>query len=133
MKYLKFSAIYLIVLSAFVITAFFWQNKFLDGVVCLVFLLPLFYIVYKASRKIYLLVSILSFGGALFTFLIFFRKIRDALPPPIINQTKIIGYTHYFGYPFLLDTVVFFFFIFFPVGIFILLYSIDVWKKYKRK
>jgi len=37
-----------------------------------------------------------------------FRKIRDSLPPPEIGTQKIIGYIHYFGYPFHLDTVIFF-------------------------
>lgn len=53
--------------------------------------------------------SILLFG---------FKIIRAALPPPEIENEKLIGYPQYFGYPIYYDTVVFFIFVFVPFFIF---------------
>lgn len=77
-----------------------------------------------------ILVTFLLFIGGVVFFGLFFRKIRDMLPPPQINQTKIVGYTQYFGYPFFLDTVIFFLFLLFPFIIFSLLYLLK--KKSKK-
>lgn len=51
----------------------------------------------------------------IFVLILSFRKIRDAFPPTEIGHEKIVGYTQYFGYPFYLDTIIFFVFVLSPL------------------
>jgi hypothetical protein len=98
--------------------AFFIQNTQLHVsmvfIICIISLIP-FFILFLSSKHLLLHIKMLS---VLFLFLsvfaLSFRKIRDILPPPEITEQKIVGYSHFFGYPFFLDTVIFFFFILYP-------------------
>src|SRR5258708_11283052 len=64
---------------------------------------------------------------------LFFRKVRDFLAPTEIGSQKIVGYTQYTGYPFNLDTCIFFVFIFAPVIIGFMICVIDKNNNEKRK
>lgn len=44
----------------------------------------------------------------LFIFFMLFRPIRNEMALPWIGEQKIVGYSHYTGYPFFIDTVLFF-------------------------
>jgi hypothetical protein len=84
----------------------------------------------KPSKKIFLHVGILcSFFFLLGIFALSFRKMRDTLPPPEISEKHIVGYSHFFGYPFFLDTAVFFFFMLYPLFAFFMLYLFSQIKK----
>ncbi len=75
--------------------------------------------VFSKKRNLFFLqIIFLTLFAIVFTFS--FRKMRDSLPPPEINQTKIVGYTQYFGYPSFLDIVIFLIFIFYPIMFFLL-------------
>lgn len=58
------------------------------------------------EKKLLLEVFLYSFT-LLILFLFLFRIIRNLFLVPKINQSKIIGYTHYTGYPFYADTMLF--------------------------
>ncbi len=58
-----------------------------------------------------------------------FRNLRKLFPIPEIESEKIIGYTHYYGYPFYFDNI-FFLLIFTPILIII---SAKIIKKAKNK
>lgn len=51
----------------------------------------------------------------LFVFFILFRPIRDMAAAPKIGEQKIVGYSHYTGYPFFVDTILFFVLIGIPI------------------
>lgn len=46
-----------------------------------------------------------------------FKKIRAVFPPPEITKDKLVGFTHYFGYPIYFDNMIFLLIIFLPVVI----------------
>jgi len=70
---------------------------------------------FKHKRISFLVIS-LSFIFFLTIYLVLsFRTIRDSLPPTKIENQKIVGYTQYFGYPFQLDTIIFFLFLLPPL------------------
>lgn len=131
---MKYATLYLISLSLFSCIVFFMPEIFIKRIFVILLsimaVLPVVLIVSQIKKKSSLIVAILSFGITLFLFGLFFRKVRDSLSPPSISDTKIIGYTHYFGYPFYLDTIVFFFFVFFPILVFVLFYFLQ--KLYKK-
>lgn len=62
--------------------------------------------------------------------LINFRSFRSLVFGPEIGKEKIVGYTHYFGYPFYFDTILFFVFIFVPLCV--AAATIYIQKKVKR-
>lgn len=66
---------------------------------------------YKSTLKrikITFLISVFLFCVELLLILIFFRKIRYLFPIPEIGDSKIVGFSQYFGYPFYFDTFIFF-------------------------
>jgi len=82
---------------------------------------PLVIYLFYIKRWPWLLIEFFIFIFLLGIFFIFFRKIRDALPPSIIGKSAVVGYAQYFGYPFYLDAVVFFIILLHPVLVFLLL------------
>lgn len=54
-----------------------------------------------------------------------FKKIRSLLPPPEIENNKLIGFSQYFGYPFYIDAIFFFILFSVPVLFFVILYLIN--------
>ncbi|GEM_PF-3172532 len=82
--------------------------------------LPAFLITLNKIRWIFFAI-IINFFALVIVFISSFRIVRDALPPTRIGNEKIIGYTQYFGYPFYLDTVIFFIFIFYSVVFFLII------------
>jgi hypothetical protein len=88
----------------------------------------------KAHKSTYkrniLLGGALSFLLLDFLLVIAFRNIRDLLPPPEIGKKHIIGYSQYFGYPFYLDTIIFFILICYPLGFFIV---IKLWNQHSKR
>lgn len=60
-----------------------------------------------ANYKSTILVSVSLFCFEAVLILFFFRKIRNLFPIPIIEDSEIIGYSQYFGYPFYFDTFIF--------------------------
>lgn len=44
-----------------------------------------------------------------------FRELRLFFPPAKITDAKVIGFSHYFGYPFYFDTIIFFLLFLSPV------------------
>jgi hypothetical protein len=83
-------------------------------------------IVYLSLNILFLFLFILFMG-------LFFRRIRDSLPPTEIGSQKIVGYTQFFSYPFNLDTFIFFIFILSPVAIGLIFYLKDKRNKEKQK
>lgn len=67
------------------------------------------------QKKWYVIVTTGILFAEIVLFVLLFRKIRDGAMPPPIGSTYIVGYTQYFGYPFYLDTGIFFFFVLTPV------------------
>lgn len=57
--------------------------------------------------------------------LLSFKKIRSLMPPPEIDEEKLVGFAQYFGYPFYFDTIFFFFLIFVPIFTLILVYELN--------
>ncbi|MBI2613663.1 MAG: glycosyltransferase [Candidatus Levybacteria bacterium] len=50
-----------------------------------------------------------------------FRHLRSLFSPPKINQSEIVGYAQYFGYPLYFETIILFIFIFTPILVFFVL------------
>jgi len=50
-----------------------------------------------------------------------FRAIRESFPTTEIAKNKIIGYSHYYGYPFYFDTFIIFFLLLSPIIICLLI------------
>jgi len=65
-------------------------------------------------------------------FIFSFKSIRGFMYPPEIGKEKIVGFAHYFGYPFYFDTIVFFVFIFSPVIVAFLILLRKKLVKFKR-
>ena len=115
---------YFILLTIFSITGFFLSHTTLKEFFLVPILLfasiPVLRLFWTSRDKrvisLYILVIILM----LLLFFLTFRMLRDSLPPPAISENKIIGYTQYFGYPYWLDTIIFFIFLIFPLITFIL-------------
>lgn len=95
--------------------------------------LPLFYVIYKSGDRLLFLIEIIIIAIFGFILILSFRKLRDSLPPPEINQSKVIGYAQYFGYPLYMDAVIFFSIIFFPAAFFAIMRLIDNNKNKKNK
>jgi len=127
---------YLILLSIITVILLFYPSNFLKTVlliiVLLILCLPIFYVFYKLKNKFAVLIEAIFFVLLAIIFILTFRKLRDSLPPPAINQTKIIAYTQYFGYPFYLDTAIFLVFIFFPIIVFSVLRYLKRFKQMQK-
>jgi len=80
------------------------------------FLIPLF----RSKNRRLFFINIFVLAILLFLLVLFFRTLRDALPPPQILQNKIVGYTHYYGYPFSLDAAIFFLLLFLPASVYLI-------------
>ena len=79
----------------------------------------------KKKEVIFLLSSFFVLFLVVVSLGLSFRKTRDLLPPTEIGPQKIVGYTQYFGYPFYLDTIIFFVFICSPFISIILFFAIN--------
>lgn len=89
---------------------------------CIVILMPFIYLAIKSEQKILFSNLIMGFSVLVFIFLLLFRTLRDVLPPPQILSKQIVGYSHYYGYPFFIDTFLFFIFLSYPVIVFFCMY-----------
>lgn len=69
----------------------------------------------SARQRKYILFTLSFLFLFIISFVLLFRKLRDALPPTEIGAQKIVGYAQYFGYPLSLDAMIFFLFISVPV------------------
>ncbi len=134
----KQSSLYLLGLTFFSSVLFFLPHAIFREILLMITILfiflPIFYSIYLSKKRSILLVNLLLLGLFLIVFVLSFRNIRDSLPPPKIDETKIVGYTHFFGYPFYLDTVIFFIFILYqPVFFFVLRFTSKIKKKDKKR
>lgn len=67
--------------------------------------------------KLKLLLEVLLYSVILLLiFFILFRPIRDIVVAPRIGEQKIVGYSHYIGYPFFIDTILFFVLMSIPIA-----------------
>jgi len=106
---------------------------FKQSILFLLFILycyPLLLICIHVKRAWWLLVEFFVFLFILFFNLLFFKPLRDNLPPSMIGRSDVVGYAQYYGYPFYLDTVIFFILIFHPIILFALL---KIFEQYKRR
>lgn len=119
---MNYQRIYILILLGLSFVTFFVSEglfkKMLLFLLLLIVCLPACFLLPILKKKIYVFLGVMLFVILVMCLGIFFRTIRDTLPPPIIDRTHIVGYTHYFGYPFSMDTVIFFLFISFPIVIF---------------
>jgi hypothetical protein len=103
---------YILILSFLTTVAIFLpQNQYKRYfIIFLLFfaLKPIYLVLIKFKDKMLLIISIVVYGSLLGSLLIAFRTIRDSFPPAEIENSKIVGYSQYFGYAFYLDTVLFF-------------------------
>lgn len=82
---------------------------------------PVFIIILWSTNKFIIFEAIFYFLGetilAAFLTLNYFEKIKNWFLPPKIGANKIIGYTHYFGYPTNFDLAIFLVFVVSPIFI----------------
>lgn len=92
----------------------------------------IFFLYFLTRHRTLFFVHLTILVGLLGIIITLFRKIRDTLPPPAIDQTKIVGYIQYYGYPTYFDTVIFFILILFPLLYFSIAKYIDKKRRQKK-
>ena len=80
------------------------------GISLIPFILLLLFVshmIWSSQRKFILLSAISFFFIEALLLFVTFRKMRLFFSSPAIGEDKIIGFTHYFDYPFYFDTLIF--------------------------
>lgn len=111
--------VYIVLVSIVTVITILFPYAFFKLSLFFLLSVPVFVILFKSKLRSFLIIYLASFAPLFFLIALFFRKLRDHLLPPQITDSKIIGYTHFFGYPFYLDNIIFFIIIFYPLLIFL--------------
>lgn len=86
----------------------------------------------RDKGKEFIFLTLISYILFFLFITLYFRQLRDVLPSPEIDQSSVVGYSQYFGYPFFIDTVLFFAMVFIPLILFFVLITVDIiYKKEK--
>lgn len=110
----KVLLLYQLFLLLVLLFLFFFNIQSAQLFIFLILVPILIYIFSEKGSKYFLM----GFAGLLVTWLIillYFRLFRNFFPIPRIGEEKIVGFAHYYGYPFYFDTVMFFIFILSPL------------------
>lgn len=110
---------YIVILLSTLILSIFIKNSFLDILLFFLMCLPICYFFYIVIKKFRLYYELLFILISSLIFFINFRIIRSYMLPPMIGQDGTVGFTHYFGYPFYFESIVFL--IFFLAPFFVIL------------
>src|SRR5579871_6298958 len=98
---LKFvQRIYIFFLTAVYIFSFFVRSSLLNILIIFLVLLPLYCLFSNKKVKDFLTFYGIFMMGGFILLALFYKLGRGLFPIPEINKNFIIGYTHYFGYPF---------------------------------
>jgi hypothetical protein len=109
--------------------AFFKQYIFI--LLLILYSYPLVILLISLKKQWWLLVELIVLGLISFITIIFWRQIRDSLPPAMIGKSHVVGYAQYYGYPFYLDVTIFFILVLHPVAVFLFFKHREQYKKNK--
>ncbi len=98
-------------------------SKFAIPILIVIFLLNILIILALTNLKsLKLLFSVLVLTFLSYSVLAFtFRDIRNYFPKPTSENAQIIGFAHYFGYPFLFDSFLVFLLVILPISFYLIL------------
>ena len=79
----------------------------------------------KINSKTFLLLMVFTYLLLAVLFVLFFKNVRNYFSFTPIPSDGIVGYAHYYGYPLVLDTLIFFIFLLSPVVLLIIVKIIN--------
>lgn len=125
-----FIALGTVLLIFFFIPRFTHYKKYLFDFLLILYSYPFFALIIFLKKLRWLLIELFVLGVIVSIIVVFFRQIRDIFPPAMIGTSHVIGYAQYYGYPFYLDTIIFFVLLLHPLVVFLFF---KLWDQHKKR
>lgn len=114
-KWFNFFLIFFGIFTLLLLVALDKISDFHSFIVSGTIFLPIIYILLHLKNKKVFITAITLIMLEIIILFATFRQLRLLFHPAKITDAKVIGFAHYFGYPFYFDTIIFFFIFLSPI------------------